>query len=112
MLTPHHRKDPQLGEVWLAPKNFFDPLKFFRAETMFRHQLRSNNRIGGRFGADHRQRTLTELKRDSTRLVNNSLTLVLSLSEKGEEKQLGPCALIAGNSARFPSPLRSRRGNE
>src|SRR5437016_13471656 len=72
MLTPHHRKDPQLGEVWLAAENFFDPLKFFRAETMFRHQLRSNNRIGGRFGADHRQRTLTELKRDSTRLVNNS----------------------------------------
>src|SRR5437899_10388203 len=102
MLTPHHRKDPQLGEVWLAAENFFDSLEFFRGETMFRHQLRSNDRIGGRFGADHRQRTLTNVARGSTRLVNNSLTLVLSLSERRGEK-LRPCALIAGNSARFPS---------
>src|SRR5437667_6144365 len=67
MLTPHHRKDPQLGEVWLAAENFLDLLEFFRGETMFRHQLRSNNRIGGRFGADHRQRTLTNVAHGSTR---------------------------------------------
>src|SRR5439155_22278182 len=106
MLTPHRRKDPQLGEVWLAAENFFDPLEFFRGETMFRHQLQSNNRICGRFGADQLQRTLTELKRDSIRLVNNSLTSSSLPFKMGEEKQLGPCALIAGNSARFPSPLR------
>src|SRR5436305_15256718 len=68
MLTPHHRKDSELGKIWFATENFLDPLEFFRGETVFRHQLRSNDRIGGRFGAGHRPRTLTEAERDSTRL--------------------------------------------
>src|SRR5213082_2402348 len=68
MLTPHHRKDSELGKIWFAAENLFDLLEFFRRQTMFRHQLRSNDRIGGRFGAGHRPRTLTEAERDSTRL--------------------------------------------
>src|SRR5437870_11274612 len=68
MLTPHHRKDSELGKIRFAAENFLDPLEFFRGETVFRHQLRSNDRIGGRFSAGHRQRTLTEAERDSTRL--------------------------------------------
>src|SRR5204862_2978108 len=68
MLAPHHRKDSELGKIWFATENFLDPLEFFRGETVFRHQLRSNDRIGGRFGAGHRPRTLTEAERDSTRL--------------------------------------------
>ena len=67
MLAPHHRKDSQLGEIRFASQNFFDLLEFFRGETVFRHQLRSYFRIGGRFGAGHRQRTLTNVQRDSTR---------------------------------------------
>src|SRR2546429_56123 len=67
MLTPHHRKDSELGKIWFAAENFLDPLEFFRGETVFRHQLRSNDRIGGRFSAGHRQRTLTNVECGSTR---------------------------------------------
>ena len=65
MLAPHDREDPELGEIGLAPEDFFDPLEFFRREAVFRHQLRSDFRIGGG-GVRHRQRTLTEVKRDTT----------------------------------------------
>src|SRR5204863_10109166 len=68
MLTPHHRKDSELGKIRFAAENLFDLLEFFRGETVFRHQLWSNLRIGGRFSAGHRPRTLTEAERDSTRL--------------------------------------------
>src|SRR6266566_392771 len=68
MLTPHHRKDSELGKIRFAAENFLDSLEFFRGETVFRHQLRSYFWIGGRFSAGHRQRTLTEAERDSTRL--------------------------------------------
>ena len=66
MLAPHHRKDSELGEIRFATENFFDPLEFFRGQAVFRHQLRSYFRIGGRFGADHRQRTLTNVSPGST----------------------------------------------
>src|SRR6266853_619903 len=86
MLTPHYRKDSKLGKIRLAAENLFDSLEFFRRETVFRHQLRSNDRIGGRFGAGHRQRTLTEAERDSTRL----------------RTQLADCEVCCGGSS---SPL-------
>ena len=89
MLTPHHRKDSQLGEIRFAPENFFDPLEFFRRETVFRHKFRSNNRIGGRCGARHRQRTVSDLGRDSTRSFRKTgripaIRRVSNYKEKGE----------------------------
>src|SRR6266446_4536853 len=86
MLTPHHRKDSELGKIRFAAQNLFDSLEFFRGQTVFRHQLRSNDWIGGRFGADHRPRTLTEVERDSTRL----------------RTQLADCEVCCGGSS---SPL-------
>src|ERR1700730_1447468 len=89
MLTPHHRKDSQLGEIGFAPENFFNLLEFFRSQTVFRHQFRSDNRIGGRFGADHRQRTVPDLGRDSTRSFRKTgripaIRRVSNYKEKGE----------------------------
>src|SRR5438874_5825772 len=89
MLTPHHRKDSELGKIRFAAENFLDPLEFFRGETVFRHQLWSNFRIGGRFSAGHRPRTLTEAERDSTRLQTQ-------LTDGAPDR--------ARSSARFPSP--------
>ena len=66
MLTPHDREDPELGEVWFAAEDFLNPLEFFRGQTVFRHQLRSNFRIGGG-GVRHRHGTLTNVSRGTTR---------------------------------------------
>src|ERR1700686_2667578 len=90
MLTPHYREDSELGKIRFAAENLFDPLEFFRGETVFRHQLRSNDRIGGRFGAGHRPRTLTEAERDSTRL----------------RTQLADCEVCCGGSSSPPAELR------
>src|SRR5882724_4402089 len=113
MLTPHHRKDSELGKIRFAAENFLDSLEFFRRETVFRHQLRSHFWIGGRFSAGHRQRTLTEAERDSTRLrtpaSGQSLTLVLSLPKKERRKNWDGAPDRARSSARFPSPLRLPR---
>src|ERR1700719_223145 len=86
MLTPHHREDSELGKIRFAAENLFDPLEFFRGETVFRHQLRRNDRSGGRFGAGHRPRTLTDEERASTRL----------------RTQLADCEVCCGGSS---SPL-------
>ena len=96
MLAPHHRENPELGEVGFAAENFFDLLELFRRQAVFRHQLRSNFGLGGR-GARHRQRTLTNVTRDTTRPrtpSEESLTLVLSL-QKGRGEKVGGRALIA-----------------
>src|SRR5438876_6506995 len=97
MLTPHHRKDSELGKIWFATENFLDPLEFFRGETVFRHQLRSNDRIGGRFGAGHRPRTLTEAERDSTRLRSQVTDDPLSWDGAPD---------LVGASLDFPSSFR------
>src|SRR6266478_4965368 len=89
MLTPHHRKDSELGKIRFAAQNLFNPLEFFRGQTMFRHQLRSYFWIGGRFGAGHRQRTLTEAERDSTRL----------------RTQLADCEVCCGGSSSPCPPM-------
>jgi len=107
---------------------------------VFRHQLRSNFRIGGRFSAGHRQRTLTNVAHDTTRPRTPSEEsrtrvvsrlppaaldryprgaaghvavpdrFILSLSEKERRKSGAVRVNRTRNSARVPSPLRSRRG--
>ncbi len=79
MLAPHHRKNSQLGKVWFSAENFFDPLEFHRRETVFRHQLRSDFRIGG---ARHRQPTLTNVGPDTTFALPLPLNLNLRSSNE------------------------------
>ena len=78
MLTPHDRENPELGEIRLPTQNFFDSLEFFRRQAVFRHQLRSNFRIGGR-GARHRQPTLANARPDSTRELFRFLLIFVFL---------------------------------
>ena len=58
MLAPHHREDPELGEVRLASENFLNPLEFVRSKAVLFDQFRSNSGIGLRCFARHRRLTL------------------------------------------------------
>jgi hypothetical protein len=45
MLTPHHGENPELGEIRLTTEDLFDPVVFFRRQTMFGHHFGRHERI-------------------------------------------------------------------
>jgi hypothetical protein len=53
MFTPHHGENPELGEIRLTTEDFFDPVVFFRGETMFCHDLGRDAWIYNRAGVIH-----------------------------------------------------------
>ena len=61
MLAPHHRENPELGEVRFAPENFFDALVFLRREPVLAHHFGCDFRF-----RSHRLRTLTDVHRATT----------------------------------------------
>src|SRR4051812_4443187 len=64
MLAPHHGEDPELGEIRVAPENFFYAFELIGLESMLGNQLGSDNGIGRN---SHALRTLANVARHSTR---------------------------------------------
>jgi hypothetical protein len=63
MLAPHHGKNAELGEVRVASKDFFYPLKFFGRKAMLFDQLSCNYWIGMRYFALHSRSILLNSRR-------------------------------------------------
>ena len=68
VLTPHHRENSQLGEIWLAAEDSLNALEFFRSESVLLDEFWGDCWLGSRRLAGHRQMQGNE----SARPLNHS----------------------------------------